>query len=276
MKKLFLFLLLISLHFCIAQNKNEFLFKIQYNPETKYDQTMDQTSHLEMKYAGDVDFMQKLKDKDVQNPTVIDNHSVIESVMKTGKLTNKTYFPLTIEFLKTTNSDNKTTIPDGTIIYGKGTLGNMPTLDSIVSKGLSEEFKKGLLQTMQATFSQINIPERKVKVGDVFDIDTPLSIPVANIQMDMTITTTYKLLSIKNNVADFDISQVYTLKTNTTQFPINATGTGKGKLLYDVVNNFNLKYQIDMEMSANVKIEKIELDIKTKTGMIQSAKISKI
>lgn len=276
MKNFFLLLLFISIQLSVAQNKNEFQFKIQYNPETKYDQTLDQTSYLEMKYAGEADFMQTLKDKGVQNPTIIDNHSIIESVMKTGKLTNKTYFPLTIEFLKTTNSDNKTQIPDGTIIYGKGTLGNMPTLDSIVSKGLNEEFKKGILETMKATFAQINIPERKVKVGDVFDIDTPLSIPVASLQMDMTITTTYKLLSIKNNVADFDISQVYTMKTNTTKFPMNATGTGKGKLLYDVVNNFNLKYQIDMEMSANMKIEKIELDIKSKTGMIQSAKISKI
>jgi hypothetical protein len=66
------------------------------------------------------------------------------------------------------------------------------------------------------------------------------------------------------------------MKTSTTKFPINAQGTGKGKLLYDVVNNFNLKYQIDMEMSANMKNEKMELDIKSKTGMNQSAKISKI
>ena len=276
MKNTILLLLLVSTQFSIAQTKDEFQFKIQYNPGTRYDQTLDQTSYLEMKYAGEPEFIQILKDKGVQNPTIVDNHSVIESVLKTGTITNKTYFPLTIEFLKTTNSDNKTQIPDGTIIYGKGTLGNMPTLDSIVSKGLSEEFKKGILQTMQATFAQINIPERKVKVGDVFDIDTPLSIPIASLQMDMTITTTYKLLSIKNNIADFDVSQVYTMKTNTTKFPMNATGTGKGKLLYDVVNNFNLKYQIDMEMSANMKIEKIELDIKSKTGMIQSAKISKI
>ena len=276
MKNLFLLLFVISIQLSVAQTKNELQFKIQYNPDTKYEQTLDQTSHLEMKYAGEADFMQTLKDKGVQNPTIVDNHSVIESVMKTGKLTNKTYFPLTIEFLKTTNSDNKTQIPDGTIIYGKGTINNLPTLDSITSKGLSEEYKKTIMQTMQSFFTQLNIPERKVKVGEVFDLDTPLSIPVAGMQMDMTITTTYKLLSIKNNVADFDISQVYTMKTNTTKFPMNATGTGKGKLLYDVVNNFNLNYQIDMEMSANMKIEKIELDIKSKTGMIQSAKISKI
>ena len=151
----------------------------------------------------------------------------------------------------------------------------MPTLDSIVSKELDEEFKKTMLQTMQATFSQINIPERNVKIGDVFDIDTPLSLPIASIQLEMTITTNYKLLSIKNDIADFDINQVYTMKTNTDKFPITATGTGKGKLLYDIVNNFNLKYQIEMEMSANVKIEQIELDITSITKLAQTAKISK-
>ncbi|SHG92154.1 hypothetical protein SAMN05443549_108133 [Flavobacterium fluvii] len=275
MQKTILFLFLIASHLCSAQSKNEFQLKIQYNPETSYNQTMDQTSHIEMKYSGDPEIMQKIKGKGIQNPTVNDSHSIVESVYKTGKLSAKKDFPLTIEFLKTTNSDNKITIPNGTIIYGKGTVGNMPTLDSIVSNGLSEEFKKNILQTMQATFAQINIPERKVKVGEVFALDTPLSIPMAGVQLDMTITTTYKLLNIKNNIADFDISQVYTMKSSTTKFPMNAAGTGKGKLLYDVINNFNLKYQMDMEMSANVKNEKIELDIISKSGIIQTARISK-
>jgi hypothetical protein len=276
MKNVFLLLLVLSIQLSVAQTKNELLFKIQYNPETKYEQTLEQSNHMELKYAGEPDFMQTLKDKGVQNPTIVDSHSVIESVMKTGKLSNKTNFPLTIEFIKTTNSDNKVQIPDGTIIYGKGTLNNLPVLDSITSKGLSEELKKTIMQTMQSFFTQLNIPERKVKVGEVFDLDTPLSIPLAGMQMDMTITTTYKLLSIKNNVGDFDVSQVYTMNTSATQFPMNATGTGKGKLLYDTVNNFNLNFQIDMQMTANMKFEKIELDLISKMGMNQLAKISKI
>jgi hypothetical protein len=276
MKNLPLLLLFIAFQFSLAQTKNELQFKIQFNPETKYDQTLDQTSHFEMKYSGDPEIIQILKEKGMQNPTITDNHSVIKSVLKTGKLTNKTYFPLTIEFLKTTNSDNKIQIPDGTIIYGKETPGTMPTLDSIVSKGLDQELKKNILQIMQSTFAQINIPERKVKVGDVFSLDSPLSIPLASMQLEMNITTTYKLLSISNNVADFDVVQVYTMKTNTTKFPMNATGTGKGKLLYDVINNFNLQNKIDMEMSANILIEKMELNLISKTGFIQTAKISKL
>lgn len=277
MKKIPLLLLLLATQFSIAQNrsKNEFQFKIQYNPETKYDQIIDQSSHLEMKYSGDPEMIQTLKDRGLENPTISDNHSVIESVFKTGKLMDKTSFPLTIEFVKSSNTNDKMIIPNGTIIYGKGSIDTMPTLDSIVSNGLSDELKKAILQTIQATFTQINIPERTVKVGEVFSLDTPLSIPVAGMQLDMTIATTYKLLSIQNNVADFDVSQTYLMKMNTTKFPMTATGTGKGKLLYDVVHNFNLNYQMDMEMAANAKIEKIELDILSKTKYIQTAKISK-
>jgi hypothetical protein len=182
---------------------------------------------------------------------------------------------LTIEFIKTTNSNDKIVIPNGTIIYVKGSIGNMPTLDSIVSNGLSAELKKTILQTIQATFTQIYIPESKVTVGEVFAIDTPLSIPIAGMQLDMNITTTSKLLSLANNVADFDISQAYTMKTTASKSPLNATGTGKGKLLYDVIHNFNLNNQIDIKMSANAKIEKIELEILCKTEYFQNAKISK-
>lgn len=276
MKKLTLLLFLIAIQLGVAQTKDELQFKTQYNPETKYDQTIDQTSHYELKYSGTPEFIHKLKDKGIQNPTISDNHSLIESVFKTGKLTNNSYFPLTIEFLKTTSSDNKIIIPDGTIIYGKGTIGNMPTLDSIVSKGLTEELKKTMLQGIQATFAQLNFPERTVKVGDSFSIDSPLSIPIAGTNLDMTITTNYTLLSIKNDIADFDISQVYKMKTTITKYDMNGTGSGIGKLLYDIKNNFNLKYQIDIEMTANMKIEAFEFSILSKSGIIQTAKISKI
>ena len=46
---------------------------------------------------------------------------------------------------------------DGTIIYGKGTLNNLPVLDSITSKGLSEELKKTIMQTMQSFFTQFEL-----------------------------------------------------------------------------------------------------------------------
>lgn len=275
MKKLIGFFFLLTQFSCNSQLQNSLTFKFQYKSETKYSQTIEQKSYSEVAYSGSVEFLQKLKDKGIKNPTIVNKESKIETVFKTGKSTNGTNFPLTIEIVKTTSSDGKKDIPDGILIYGNGSIGNMPTLDSIVSDGINEEFKKTLLQTMQSTFSQLNFPERQVKIGESFSVESPLSIPIAGLTVEMTITTNYKLLSIINGVADFDVSQLYTMKTIITKHTIKATGSGKGKLFYDVLNNYYLKYQTDTEMEMNMKFDNFDLNLKTKSGFIQTSVITK-
>jgi hypothetical protein len=274
MRKLILLLLTLTHFFCYSQKNNELIFKVQYKPETKYSQTIEQTSHSEMKYSGSGEFLQKLKDNGVQNPTITDKTSKIESIFKTGKLTNSRTFPLTMEFVKTTSSDEKKEIPDGTLIYGHGSIGNMPTLDSIVSSELDDEFKKTLLHAMQSTFSQLSFPEKKVKIGESFSRESPLSIPIAGVTIEMEITTTYKLLSITNGIADFDVSQIYTMKSTITKYIIKATGNGNGKLLYDVSNKYYLKYQINTEMGMNIELDNFAIDLNSKSRFIQTTIIT--
>ena len=274
MRKIILLLLILTQISCNSRTNDELTFKVQYKPETKYSQTIEQTSHSDIKYSGSEEFLQKLKDKGVQNPAITDKKSKIESVFKTGRLTDGINFPLTLEFIKTTSSDGKKDIPDGTLIYGHCSIGNMPTLDSIVSNDIDEEFKKSLLQAMQSTFSQLTFPEKRVKVGESFSKESPLSIPIAGVTIELTITTIYKLLSIKNGIADFDVSQVYTMKSNITKYIIKATGSGKGKLLYDASNNYYLKYQIDTEMGIKMKLDNFDLDLNTKSGFIQTTVIT--
>jgi hypothetical protein len=267
----------LSLLFCAfaSHSQDSLIFKVQYNPETNYAQTMEQTTHSNIKYSGSEEFLQNIKAKGIQNPTITNKKSTIETLFKTGKLTNKANFPLTIEFTKTTSSDGKQEIPNGTLIYGHGSINTMPSLDSIVSNGLEEELKQVVLQTMQSTFSQLSFPEKRVKVGDSFSIDSPLSIPIAGATLDMTITTDYKLLSITNGIANLDISQVYTMKTTITDQTIQGTGTGNGKLLYDTVKNYYLNYQINTEMNMTMKLDSFSLDLTSKSGFIQSTVITK-
>ena len=76
----------------------------------------------------------------------------------------------TIKIVKIVSSDGKKDIPEGTLIYGQGSLQNLPTLDSIVSKDLSEELKKTILTAMQSVFTQLSYPEAKVKIGKSFKL----------------------------------------------------------------------------------------------------------
>lgn len=258
-----------------AYSQNELQFKIQYFPETVYNQTVTQTSENIITYSGSKEFLQKIKDKNIQNPTVTNSSTIIKTEFKTGKLNIKNSFPITMKFLNLTNSEGKKIIPDGTIIYGQGTIDDMPKLDSIVSEGMNNEFKKGLLETMQSTFSQITFPNRKLKIGESFSQETPLSLPVLNNTIEMTMLTNYKLISIENNLGNFEVSQIYTMKSNISNNEIVATGSGKGKIVYDIKNNFFLKYLTDGEIEMDVKMKDISIKMKSKNTYIQDVIISK-
>src|ERR1035441_3435396 len=105
MRKLFGLFITLTILSCNAQDG--LTFKVQYNPQTKYNQTIIQTDEGVVKYSGTDEFLQKLKDKGVPNPKITKTESKTESVFKTGKLTDGTHFPLTIEFVKTTSSNDK-------------------------------------------------------------------------------------------------------------------------------------------------------------------------
>lgn len=273
MKKIILLLSILQYTFTFAQK--ELNFKIHYNPETNYYQTVQQTSEMSMKYITSEEILQKLKEKGVQNPTITSSNSKIEMVLKTGKLSNAKNFPITMEFINTTSNDGKKSIPDGTLIYGVGTIDDLPRLDSIDSKNLDENYKKTLLQTLQSTFSQLSFPEKKMKIGDSFSQKTPLTMPIADVSIKMLITTTYKLLSITNNKANLDVDLIFTLDSNITKYNIKATGQGKGIIVYDLNTQFISKYETETLMEMFLKADKFDLELNAKSGFIQTVAASK-
>lgn len=279
MKKILLLILvsLPSLHY--GQSGQILDFKIAYAPKMTYHQIVEQSSETELHYIASPEILEKLKNKGVKNPTLGKTLTIMESVFKTGNAAKDGFFPVSIEFIKSTNSENKTIIPDGTFMYGKASASTMPVLDSIVSKDLDASFKATLLQTMQSMFSQIALPEKKLKVGESFVQETPLSIPVAGISFDMKISTTYKLVSMTNQMANFDIVQKYTLNviiTEGQQYNITADGGGTGKLNYDIPNHFATSFKLDIGLNFDIKQEMFSLKLKSNSGFNQNVKISKI
>ena len=275
MKRIFGVSILLTFFTCFSYSQDELTFKVAYKPSTKYSQTVKHTSFTEVTYSGSDEFLKTLKDRGVQNPTTTKAESTTETEFNTGIPTDGNHFPVTMKFIKTISSDGKVPIPDGTVIYGQGSIGDMPTLDSIVSEGLSEDYKTNLLQAIRSTFSQISFPEKKLKIGEEFSQETPLSIPIAGVNVEMNITTNYKLVSIINRVGNFDITQTYTLKTTNTEYPINAIGKGKGNLQYDISNSNYINYQMDTDIDIDMKLEKFNLGVKSKSGFIQTTIITK-
>lgn len=273
MKKTFPLIFSLFSFAVIAQDS--IAFKVLFNPETIYKRTNEQSSETVTRYSGSDEVMQRLKEKDIPNPIISEKNSVTEILIKTEKLNKDAQFPLTMTFVKTVSSNSKKTLPDGTIIYGKCTVGKLPVLDSISSTGMNEDFKAGVLSGAQSVFSQLTFPDKKLAIGETFSREAPLTLPIENETLKITTITHYKLVKIVNGIASFDISQEYIMNSVLKGSNIEANGTGKGQILHDIANNCYLKFQIESEMKITVKKESLSIDMTLKSNFIQRTIIEK-
>ncbi len=273
MKKIsFLFAFIILFGFTGFQT-GSLHFKVAYKPDSRYNETLEQSSEGKVYYFGSEEFLKSLKGRDVSNPTITKKSSTTKEIFKTGKLTDSIHFPLTMEFVSTESSDGKQVIPDGTIIFGHGTIGNMPVLDSIFSPGMEDETKMVFMKTMAATLSQITFPEKDINVGDSFTHETPLTIPVAGKKIEMNISTVYKLLSISSGLATFDISQHYTMTLD--EYTTEGGGSGSGHMVYDISHNFYTNFEENAEMNLTMKTDDFSLKVSTKNTFKQTITFGK-
>lgn len=187
--------------------------------------------------------------------------------LKAGKLGPQNTFPFMLEYLKTTSKDGSKEIPDSTIFYGIDTIGRIPVIDSMSTHGMNEFIKKNLISTVENLLQQSCGPEKKLKVGEFFTRETPLNLDVGGIKLQLMITTTYQLKSIENGDANFDISQVYSLSSTITDHTFKAEGEGKGKVVYDIKDNYYKDYNSDVVLNMSMDIGGLYAEINSETNM---------
>jgi len=255
--------------------QEEVNFKVRYKPEYRYEMTTEQKSETVMKYIGSKELLNTLKEKGIENPTVTNTKSVVKSVFETGKLTDGKHFPVRLEFIETQSSDGKKSIPDHTVILGTEALDSLPRLDSIVSDRMDPELKKSMLAMIQATFLQLAFPDKKLKTGKSFSTESPVSLPLPGMSLDMIIKTNYRLVKVSAGLATFDIVQTYTMNTTIKDIKGKASGAGKGKMVYDTNTGFYTLSTIDLTMQMLMSFDKFDIDAKITSIYEQTVVVTK-
>ncbi|MFD1603108.1 hypothetical protein ACFSJW_06590 [Flavobacterium artemisiae] len=274
MKKALLLLLVIPFS-NYGQSSKILDFNAGYAPETTYNQTTYTSSNYEVTYTGSEEILEVFKKNGATNPTKINKKYGIETQAKTGKIDKDGNFPITIEYLQSLDENGTSIIPSGTMLFGKASASSMPQMDSIVANNTEESFKNALFETVKSMFSQVIMPQKKLKIGESFTQENPLTIPVAGINFEMIINTTYTLKRMTAKEAFFDIVQTYTIKLIESRFDTSGSGTGSGKLIYDIPNHFISENNLDMEFDLNLKHTDFGINLISKSGYRQTVKISK-
>lgn len=268
MKKIIIPFIAIILFAFTKDSDSGILFKVQYSPNTQYAEDIKTSSKLIINYSGSAQFMARLKDKGIKSPMKKNTKSEMQCLFKTGALSSDgKHFPVTLNFTSCKSSNAATAILAGTRMYGIVEKDSVPVLDSIYSPQMSEETRQTLLKTMQSMFSQLTFPEKQLSVGDTFSHITPMSIPMAGSSLNMAINTTYKLMRIKNGIAYFDIAQVYTMKSS--QYTMTGSGSGTGKIEYDISRHFYRYYSEDCGFTCKMQIGEISMDLSSSSSYIQ-------
>lgn len=272
MKKILLVFFVLATHHTYSQDS--ILLAMHFKPMLNYYNVSSQKMHIEVSYVFD-DTTENVVD--LRNPNIRDISFLMKLMTRTGALKNEK-IPVETEYLESVNQDNAAVIPPGTKIFGTAIPGKQTVYDSISEMQGNEEYRKVLLATLQSMLSQIQIPEKRMAIGDEFLTETPLTMNMSGINLDMVCLQTYKLISATRETANFDIRMKYKMKIQSDEvpgLPFSGNGEGEGTLLLDRTNDYPLKYDFHYKMNYGFKKEGITFNSKLLASFNQEITITK-
>lgn len=274
MKKPIVYLLLLAFFSCSKPNKPEgLILKVQFQPDKTYSISTIRGTETVITYSGEDIAMQKIKSKNIKNPTISKVKTKTDAELVTQKSSTGTSFPVTLTYKRIMSLYGKNQIPEGTVVQGEVIGDKLPTFSKVVSGTLDFDQKERLLQTVRSNFEQLDFPEQRLKIGDQFSADRTSTMPMEGSVIEMVVTTTYKLLSIKDNMAQFELSQNYRMTPKMMDNSFTGSGNGKGQLSYDMENFLVTDYSIKTELVMNKKLNYFEFDLKTINEFSQQTKL---
>jgi hypothetical protein len=248
---------------CSKPKPEGIILKVRYLPEKTYKISNIRGTETVITYSGQEIAMRKLKSMKIKNPTISKVKTKTEMELVTGKSSTEKSCPVNLTYKKTMSLDGKNEIPEGTVLEGEISGEFMPIFSKVISGTLDFDQKSQLLQMVRSTFEQFNFPEKRIKIGDQFLTERPATLPMEGSVIETMVTTTYKLIGIKNNMAQFELSQSYLMTPKIMDNSFKGSGSGKGKLSYDIGNSLITDYSIKTELVMNKKLDYFEFDLKT-------------
>lgn len=275
MKKYYVLILAVMLICCAKPPVDSLALKVLYHPETIYNYSSEQTLKTVITYSGKEKSLNELKKRGIQNPTMFNKKSTTTALIKTGKL-NKDHndFPIKVEYVSEIINNGIKAEPVNATFHGKCAMDSIPVFDVAAANGLDKSSKMILLGSWQKSFSQLPFSSQMLKVGEELVTRTPSSIPMEGSEIEMLVTTSYKLISIKNSIADFDISQQYALNPKLMDNSFQGTVKGQGHLQYDMEHSIVVNYTLDTEMALTKKLDSFEFHLKTNSHLLQKTSLS--
>jgi len=266
MKKLF-YIPLLFLAYTVRAQKG-IVFKMKYTPNHTYAGGINMDIKAKVNLSGNDTVISKLTAQGLTLPINIDMLMKMTGNTKTGQAAAGA-FPIAmiykIDTLSMAINGNKVPIPTeklgaGTSIYGQVGADGKLKADSVGGGKITDTSEAHITQMMNTIQKNINFPDHPMKIGDSFTQDMPLNIPIAGNSVAATAKATYKLLSIAGGSANFDVSQSMDMTISVKGVAVHLTGSGAGKMVYSIKNNFATEYSTLFNMTVTGSIKTLQIN----------------
>lgn len=265
--------LLALLCFCIIQLRAQdgVVFKIKYLPNHTYKSDISIGMKINANVTGDPDILDKLKASGITPPVVVDVEMGLTGSMQTGAPGADKSFPLNIDYkitkLSVSANGQEAPIPpsisekDIRVAAHIGQDGIM-VIDSADGKAANDSTKKKSQQMMSFFQKQIQFPDKPMKPGDTFTQTVPVNVPAGKggNNINVSFSTTYKLTSISDGKAYFDVVPNLSMTLTLKNMSINMSGTGTGKMVYSIKDNYAISHDGNFDMKVKMTSAKVNVD----------------
>lgn len=259
-KNFIVFALFLPISIATAQESIRFDIKVSSNK--KYISEIVNSSLSEIHLIADKATMDKIKSSGIELPILMEQETDISLINITGDKLESGELPVELEYGKMitkTIVNGKSSIEEkpysGMKIFGRYNTHNKFVVDTITGENVTQEMKEVLVSTLENIQEQIKFPEGPINVGDKFDSEMPLTIPVKGMDpIKINLIIEYELKEIIDNRAYLDLQQSVTLDLVQKQLNVEASGIGNGTSEYDIKENYLIKYQSELPMDITIKM----------------------
>lgn len=245
-------LCIISLLTCtgVANAQQTMLFKIKYLPNHTY---------------------RSITIKTRNDPFTIGHFHDTTSIayeVKTGALKQGALFGADFKYLSYYHYDSFADMFDfvstkenqlkGQMIYGQCGANGRMTIDSLSAKANNASINKSMAEMVNLMQESLKFPDKTLRVGDTFTQVIAMDPDLINAPISET--ATYKLVSVENDLAYFDITHAIAMDTisdrGTIKRKLKGAGTGSGKMVFNIKESFPVLFTSDIAFAIDVFTDK--------------------
>jgi len=271
-------LLFVPIFFNACGQTEVVVFDAKFQPNSEYKIEMETISKSLINFTGPSEKINKIKESGIELPMIVEGSTTMTSTTRTFDLESDSTFKaiMTYDNVRSYQVQNgerteKESPISGMLIEGTYNTLNKFKIDTIISAKIDDSLRRTLIHTLENIQEQISFPDYPMRVGDTFEQELPMNIPVSGISnVGIIIKTNYKLQDIRANLATFDINQTIELNMEIDQANVSASGEGTGLSQFDISKKFITKYESDLIIKLILEVEDLKVDAEINSKSFQN------